>query len=60
MTEEASWKIYQDTQQEWRWKRVARDGQEVAASTQGFKSLADAVANAKLHGYKGLRSDSRK
>ncbi len=52
MTAEASWVIYQDAQKAWRWKRVTSDGREVEASGQGFKSLAEAVANAKLHGYK--------
>lgn len=52
MTAEASWVIYQDAQKAWRWKQVTRDGREIGASDQGFKSLADAVANAKLHGYK--------
>lgn len=47
------WEIYKDTKGEWRWKRTAPNGKEVAASTEGYKNKADCEANARKSGWKG-------
>lgn len=48
-----TWRIYQDSNGEWRWNRTAPNGEIVAASTEGYKNKADCVANAKRSGYTG-------
>lgn len=47
------WEIYQDAKDEWRWRRVAPNGKIVGASTEGYKTRAACVANAKRNGYRG-------
>jgi uncharacterized protein YegP (UPF0339 family) len=47
------WEIYKDNKGEWRWKRTAPNGNEVGASTEGYKNREDCVANAKRNGYTG-------
>jgi len=37
--------VYQDKRGEWRWRRKASNGQIVGASSEGYKSKADAEAN---------------
>ncbi|MCW5935762.1 MAG: DUF1508 domain-containing protein [Fimbriimonadaceae bacterium] len=48
-----TWKIYQDSRNEWRWTRYAPNGQIVGASTEGYRNRADCVANARRNGYTG-------
>ena len=48
-----NWEIYQDGRGEWRWRRTARNGEVVGASTEGYRNRADCVANAKRNGYTG-------
>lgn len=47
------WEIYQDNKKEWRWRRIASNGREVGASTEGYKNRSNCVDNAKRHGYSG-------
>ena len=47
------WEIYQDTRGEWRWRCLASNGKLVGASSQGYKSKEDCVANARSFGYRG-------
>ena len=37
--------FYQDSQQEWRWRVQAENGQIVGAATEGYVELRDAKAN---------------
>jgi uncharacterized protein len=37
--------LYQDKKGEWRWRRFATNGQIVGASSEGYRSKADAEAN---------------
>ncbi len=50
---EDKWELYQDEKKEWRWKRKARNGENVGASHEGYKNRIDCLANAKRHGYTG-------
>jgi uncharacterized protein YegP (UPF0339 family) len=47
------WEIYQDSSGDWRWRRIASNGREVGASSEGYRNRADCVANAKRNGYTG-------
>jgi uncharacterized protein YegP (UPF0339 family) len=49
---EDKWKFYKDNKDEWRWQRTAANGQQVGASTEGYKNLADCESNARRHGWK--------
>ena len=44
--------FYQDKKGENRWRRIARNGQNVGASCEGYTKASDATANAERHGYK--------
>lgn len=46
------WEFYQDRKGKWRWKRIAPNGRIVGASTEGYSSRANCIANAKRNGYK--------
>jgi uncharacterized protein YegP (UPF0339 family) len=45
------WEFYQDSRSQWRWRRLAQNGQIVGASSEGYVSHADCVANARRNGY---------
>lgn len=47
------WEFYQDSQNEWRWRRTAPNGKIVGASSQGYVTKADCVENALRNGYSG-------
>jgi uncharacterized protein YegP (UPF0339 family) len=47
------WEFYQDSKKEWRWRRIARNGRIVGASTQGYTNKSDCIENARRNGYKG-------
>jgi len=47
-----TWKFYK-SKGEWRWKRVAPNGEIVGASTEGYKNKADCESNARRHGWRG-------
>lgn len=44
--ENDTWEFYKDKAGEWRWRRYATNGENVGASTEGYKNLADCKANA--------------
>ena len=45
-----TWEIYQDRENEWRWRRISRNGRIIGASTQGYINKAECIANARLPG----------
>lgn len=47
------WEFYQDTEREWRWRRIASNGRIVGSSSQGYKNKQDCIDNAKRNGYLG-------
>ena len=53
------WEFYLDHSSEWRWKRVAVNGEEVGASTEGYKSRYDCEENAKRNGWRKRGGGSR-
>ena len=44
------WEIYRDKADHWRWRRTARNGQIVGASTEGYVNKQDCIDNANRHG----------
>ncbi|MEO9458253.1 MAG: DUF1508 domain-containing protein [Lentilitoribacter sp.] len=44
------WVIYKDARTQWRWKRTARNGNIVGASTEGYVNRVDCVSNAHRNG----------
>ena len=42
------WEFYQSGG--WRWRRTARNGNIVGASTEAYHNYVDCVANARRHG----------
>jgi uncharacterized protein YegP (UPF0339 family) len=46
------WEFYTDKRGEHRWRRKAVNGNIIGASSEGYKSKADAEANAARQGYK--------
>ncbi len=47
------WEFYKDIKGEWRWRRIASNGREVGASTEGYKNKADCESNARRNGWSG-------
>ena len=45
------WELYEDKRGEWRWRRLASNGNIVGAATEGYKAKADCVKNAEHYGY---------
>lgn len=43
------WELY-EAKDGWRWRRTAKNGEIVGASTQGYSNKADCIANAKRNG----------
>lgn len=50
---EDKWEIYQDNKSEWRWRRMAPNGNIVGASTQGYANKTDSEDNARHYGFEG-------
>ena len=48
--EHDKWHFYKDHKNEWRWKRVARNGRIVGSSSEGYKNRIDCVDNARRNG----------
>ena len=48
-TKSDKWEIYKASDG-WRWRRTAPNGRIVGASTQGYSSRTDCVANAQRNG----------
>ena len=49
-----TWEFYQDNAGDWRWRRLAPNGNIVGASTEGYKNRVDCVDNARRNGYRGF------
>ena len=47
------WEIYKDKRGEFRWRRVATNGNIVGASCEGYRNKANAKSNAQRHGMNG-------
>jgi len=47
------WEFYKDSQNLWRWRRIASNGRIVGASSQGYVNKSDCVENARRNGYTG-------
>lgn len=47
------WEFYVDSRLEWRWRRIAPNGQIVGASSEGYSSRQACVENARRNGYTG-------
>ena len=45
-----TWEFYKDNSGEWRWRRTAKGGEIVGASTEGYVNKSDCIANAKRPG----------
>lgn len=45
-----TWEVYQDAASQWRWRRKARNGQIVGASSEGYRNKSDCLANARRNG----------
>ena len=52
-TKSDKWEFFKDRKKEWRWRRVARNGRIVGASSEGYKNRVDCVANAEHNGFSG-------
>lgn len=53
MSKSDTWEFYQDKKGEWRWRCIASNGRIVGASSEGYSSRANCVANAQRFGYTG-------
>lgn len=54
MGTEDKWEFYEDHKQKhhkWRWRRTARNGRIVGASTQGYADRVECVENAERNGF---------
>jgi uncharacterized protein YegP (UPF0339 family) len=47
------WVFYQDAKGEWRWRRIAPNGNIVGAAAEGYVNKADCEANARRNGWRG-------
>ena len=45
-----TWEIYKDRADQWRWRRTARNGENVGASSEGYVNKADCISNAVRNG----------
>ncbi|MEE9309716.1 MAG: helix-turn-helix domain-containing protein [Cocleimonas sp.] len=43
--------FYKDSNNEWRWRRTAKNGQIIGASVEGFKNRSSCIENAKQNGW---------
>ena len=46
-----TWEFFQDAKSLWRWRCTRDGGKRVFNSTRAYPSRAEAVADAKMHGY---------
>jgi uncharacterized protein YegP (UPF0339 family) len=54
------WEFYLDKKGEFRWRRIAPNGNIVGASTEGYKLEEDCVANAIRNGMKEVTQEKTK
>ena len=45
-----TWEVYKDRKDEWRWRRKARNGKIVGASSESYKNKSDCINNARRKG----------
>ena len=45
------WEFYKDSQEQWRWRRTAPNGNIVGAATEGYVNKADCEGNARRNGW---------
>lgn len=45
------WEFYKDVQDQWRWRRMAANGNIVGAATEGYVNKADCEGNARRNGW---------
>jgi hypothetical protein len=50
------WRFHRDTDQRWRWQKIASDQTVIAESRGSFPSYGECVADAAAHGYEPLPS----
>lgn len=55
-----TWTFYQDKRDEWRWRRIAPNGETVGCSTEGYVNKSDCVSNAEHYGYNGTFNNAGK
>ena len=53
MSSNDKWEFYQDSQDLWRWRRIAPNGRIVGSSSEGYKNKIDCIYNARRNGYTG-------
>jgi outer membrane protein OmpA-like peptidoglycan-associated protein/uncharacterized protein YegP (UPF0339 family) len=46
-----SWEFYKDSEEKWRWRRTAQNGNIVGAATQGYANKNDCEGNATRNGW---------
>jgi len=46
-----TWEFYKDNSDKWRWRRIASNGRNVGASSQGYVNKSDCIENAVRNGY---------
>ena len=51
--EDDKWEFYKDKKEEFRWRRIASNGNIVGRSSEGYSSRGAAGSNAERHGHKG-------
>lgn len=56
---EDTWTFYKDAEGMWRWKRVAPNGVETGASSEGYINFGDAKRNAERHGWREDESKTK-
>lgn len=47
------WRFYRDSNDQWRWQRIASNGRIVGSSSEGYQNLTDCQANARRNGWDG-------
>jgi uncharacterized protein YegP (UPF0339 family) len=55
-----SWEFYKDTEDRWRWRRTAQNGNIVGAASQGYSNKSDCEGNATRNGWNIKPSQTKK
>lgn len=45
------WEIYKDTQEKWRWRHTAPNGNIVGSASEGYVNKVDCEGNARRNGW---------
>jgi uncharacterized protein YegP (UPF0339 family) len=54
-----SWEFYKDSDDRWRWRRTAPNGNIVGAASQGYSNKNDCEGNAARNGWDKEHSESK-